>query len=51
MAASELHVPVPESPMRRSVLLDGVVWDGTDPEAYASTFAIRWKGQRALAEA
>lgn len=50
-AASQLHVPVPESPMRRSVLLDGAVWDGTAPDTYAASFPIRWKSQRVLAEA
>ncbi|HSC81114.1 MAG TPA: ABC transporter substrate-binding protein, partial [Chitinolyticbacter sp.] len=28
-------------PLRRSVLIDGRLWDGSDPQAYAASFAIR----------
>ncbi|AOX99514.1 CmpA/NrtA family ABC transporter substrate-binding protein [Jeongeupia sp. USM3] len=42
-AASNLGVPQPASPMRRSVLMDGRVWDGSDPQAYADGFDIRIK--------
>jgi nitrate/nitrite transport system substrate-binding protein len=27
--------------MRRSRLIDGVLWDGSDPAAYADGFAVR----------
>jgi nitrate/nitrite transport system substrate-binding protein len=33
-------VDAPASPMRRSTLVDGVVWDGSDPRGYADGFAI-----------
>jgi nitrate/nitrite transport system substrate-binding protein len=40
-AASMAKVNVPKSPMRVSKLIDGVVWDGKDPKAYAASFKIR----------
>jgi nitrate/nitrite transport system substrate-binding protein len=40
-AASQLGVAVPASAMRRSRLIDGVLWDGSDPAAYADGFAVR----------
>ncbi|MDP2227056.1 MAG: CmpA/NrtA family ABC transporter substrate-binding protein [Moraxellaceae bacterium] len=40
-AASQLKIPVPASPMRSSTLIDGKVWDGSDPKAYAASFAVR----------
>ena len=40
-AASQLGVSVPKEPMRRSKLIDGVVWDGKDPKAYAAGFKIK----------
>lgn len=39
-AAGQIGVAVPREPMRRSVLMDGVAWDGTAPETYAQGFAI-----------
>jgi len=39
-AAGSLEIPLPSSPMRRSQLLDGSVWDGTDPAGYARSFAL-----------
>jgi nitrate/nitrite transport system substrate-binding protein len=39
-AASALNIPVPAQPMRSSTLMDGVVWDGRDPAAYADAFAL-----------
>ena len=39
-AASSLEIAVPDSPMRSSRLLDGSVWDGSDPAAYARSFAL-----------
>jgi nitrate/nitrite transport system substrate-binding protein len=40
-AASMAKVNVPKDPMRTSKLVDGVVWDGKDPKAYAASFKIR----------
>ena len=40
-AASQIGVPVPKSPMRTSKLIDGVVWDGKNPAAYAASFKIK----------
>jgi len=39
-AASALDIRVPNTPMRSSQLLDGQLWDGSDPEAYARGFAL-----------
>jgi len=33
-------ISVPTSQMRSSTLIDGKVWDGSDPAAYANSFAI-----------
>ena len=40
-AASQLGVSVPKDPMRTSKLMDGVVWDGKNPAAYAASFKVR----------
>jgi len=40
-AASQVKVPVPASPMRSSKLMDGKIWDGSNPAAYAASFAIK----------
>ena len=40
-AASQLKVSVPKSPMRSSKLMDGVVWDGSDPARYADAFKVK----------
>ena len=40
-AASQLGISVPKSPMRSSKLMDGVVWDGKNPAAYAASFKIK----------
>lgn len=40
-AAAVLDVPVPHSDMRASTLIDGQVWDGSEPARYAASFAIR----------
>ena len=40
-AATQLKVPLPSSPMRSSKLVDGTVWDGSNPAAYAAGFAIK----------
>ncbi|WP_293772699.1 CmpA/NrtA family ABC transporter substrate-binding protein [uncultured Pantoea sp.] len=34
------NVTLPDSEMRSSTLMDGKVWDGTNPAAYAASFAI-----------
>lgn len=40
-AATALGISTPTSELRSSELLDGIVWDGRDPEAYARRFAVR----------
>ncbi len=40
-AAAMTKTSVPKSPMRTSKLMDGVVWDGKNPQAYAASFKIR----------
>ena len=40
-AASALGLPVPPSNMRSSTLMDGKLWDGSNPAAYAQSFAIK----------
>jgi nitrate/nitrite transport system substrate-binding protein len=40
-AATALKIAVPSSPMRSSKLIDGKVWDGSNPAAYAASFAIK----------
>jgi nitrate/nitrite transport system substrate-binding protein len=40
-AAAAAKVPLPASPMRTSKLIDGVVWDGVDPQRYAANFKVR----------
>lgn len=40
-AAASVGVQVPAAENRRSVLCDGIVWDGHAPQAYADAFAIR----------
>ena len=40
-AAAAAKVSVPASPMRTSKLIDGVVWDGSNPKAYAASFKIK----------
>jgi nitrate/nitrite transport system substrate-binding protein len=39
-AAAQVHASVPESPMRASRLMDGVVWSGAEPARYAGSFAV-----------
>ncbi|MBK5010559.1 ABC transporter substrate-binding protein [Pseudomonas sp. S60] len=45
-AAGALGIAVPASPLRRSQLLDGSVWDGSDPAAYARSFALHARHDR-----
>ena len=40
-AATAAKVNVPKSDMRASKLVDGVVWDGSNPKAYADGFKIK----------
>ena len=40
-AAAMAKVPLPKSDMRTSKLIDGVVWDGSDPKKYAAGFKIK----------
>ncbi|MDU5193206.1 MAG: nitrate ABC transporter substrate-binding protein, partial [Mixta calida] len=35
------NIAVPQSEMRSSTLIDGRVWDGSDPAAWATGFAIK----------
>ncbi len=49
-AASALNISAPAQPMRSSTLIDGVLWNGTEPAAYADSFRIRFAApQSALA--
>ena len=40
-AAALTGTPLPPTEMRTSTLMDGKVWNGTDPAAYADSFAIK----------
>ncbi len=40
-AAALTGTSIPKSPMRSSKLMDGVVWDGSNPAAYAASFKIK----------
>jgi nitrate/nitrite transport system substrate-binding protein len=40
-AATAAKVSLPKSDMRSSKLIDGVVWDGSNPKAYADGFKIK----------
>jgi nitrate/nitrite transport system substrate-binding protein len=40
-AAKALGISVPSNPMRSSKLIDGVVWDGSNPAAYANGFKVK----------
>lgn len=50
-AAAQTRVPVPDEIVRRSRLIDGIPWDGTDPRAYAQGFSIQWRSKPLAAEA
>jgi nitrate/nitrite transport system substrate-binding protein len=39
-AATAAGVGIPASEMRTATLMDGAVWDGTSPQAYADSFTI-----------
>jgi len=40
-AAALTKTPLPRSDLRTSKLIDGVVWDGRNPKAYADSFKIK----------
>ncbi len=40
-AAAQVKVAVPKDPMRSSKFIDGTVWDGKNPKAYANSFKIK----------
>ncbi|QDQ28955.1 ABC transporter substrate-binding protein [Chitinimonas arctica] len=40
-AADSLGIAIPASPLRRSILIDGIAWDGSDPAGYAAQFPIQ----------
>jgi nitrate/nitrite transport system substrate-binding protein len=40
-AAGALGIVVPKDMMRSSKMIDGVVWDGKDPKAYAAGFKVK----------
>ncbi|MFP3449211.1 nitrate ABC transporter substrate-binding protein, partial [Pseudomonas sp. SIMBA_067] len=40
-ASAVAQVALPASEMRSSTFIDGKVWDGSDPAAYAASFAIK----------
>ncbi len=40
-AATMTKTPLPKSPLRSSKLMDGSVWDGKNPKAYAASFKIK----------
>jgi len=40
-AAAMTKTPLPKEPIRTAKLIDGVVWDGKNPKAYAAGFKIK----------
>jgi nitrate/nitrite transport system substrate-binding protein len=50
-AASRVNVDVPADVMRSSKLMDGTVWDGTDPKNYAAGFEVHACAKYVLEEA
>ena len=40
-AATLAKAPVPGSVMRSAKLMDGTVWDGKNPKAYAASFKLK----------
>lgn len=43
-AAAATKTPLPKDSMRTSKLIDGVVWDGKNPKAYAAGFKVKGQG-------
>ncbi|UTW07615.1 CmpA/NrtA family ABC transporter substrate-binding protein [Pseudomonas benzenivorans] len=50
-AAAALAIVVPASPLRSATLLDGKVWDGSDPAGYARSFALHALADASLTSA
>jgi nitrate/nitrite transport system substrate-binding protein len=48
-AAGQVGVAVPGTDMRNATLMDGRVWDGSDPAGYAEGFELRGNGYREAA--
>ena len=44
-AAQALGVHCPDLPMRSSLLIDGIRWDGSDPHGYARSFSLHALGE------
>jgi nitrate/nitrite transport system substrate-binding protein len=40
-AAAQVGATVPKNPMRSSKFMDGIVWDGSNPAAYAAAFKVK----------
>ena len=40
-AAAMTKTPLPKSPLRSSKMMDGTVWDGKNPKAFAASFKIK----------
>ena len=40
-AAAQIITPLPASDMRSVKMIDGIIWDGTQPEQYARNFKIK----------
>ncbi len=40
-AAAQAKVSVPKSPLRAVKMIDGALWDGSNPKAYAASFKIK----------
>jgi nitrate/nitrite transport system substrate-binding protein len=40
-AANAIEISVPNELMRSSRLIDGVLWDGTNPDVYVNQFSVR----------
>ena len=40
-AATQVKAPIPKNELREAKLIDGVVWNGKDPKAYADGFKVK----------
>jgi nitrate/nitrite transport system substrate-binding protein len=40
-AAAQVKASVPKSDLRKSTMVDGVVWDGSNPKQYAGSFKVK----------
>jgi nitrate/nitrite transport system substrate-binding protein len=50
-AAEALGMAVPPSPLRSATLMDGTIWDGSGPAAYARSFALHAIAEQTVAAA